>query len=44
MQKYPLERVLAFVVVLWGICLFGIAASNNFRESKLNTAEGVDIG
>ena len=32
MQKYPLDRVLAYIVTGWGICVLSLAACNNFTQ------------
>jgi MFS family permease len=34
MQKFAIQKVLAYVVLGWGICVFGLAACNNFKQRK----------
>ncbi|KAI6088450.1 MFS general substrate transporter [Hypoxylon rubiginosum] len=32
MQKFPMEKVISYTVLGWGICVFGLAACNNFTQ------------
>ena len=34
MQRFPIQKVLAYVVLGWGICVFGLAACNNFEQRE----------
>ena len=34
MQRFRIDRVLAICCALWGICVFGVAASNNFTQRE----------
>lgn len=35
MQRYPIDRILAYCVIWWGVCVFGCAACQNFPQSEL---------
>ncbi|ORY28955.1 major facilitator superfamily domain-containing protein [Naematelia encephala] len=32
MQRYRIDRILCYAVFFWGVCVFGIAACNNFTQ------------
>ena len=42
MQRYPIDRVLAICVAIWGVNLFVTAACKNFTQSKFRVITPAD--